>query len=173
MQSGALMLSLLFLLSLLCTSDAFYPSELTETSPLKPPENLPPTRVPHVFYPDRYWISLRPYFPSSVTYPQEREFTFDGNVTIEFRVLQAARNVTVNQRKLNFTTAQASVSCDNGASLTVTEVRIMPKEKDQVAVLLDKMLEKVDETYCVDSCKDVFLHRALPAISPSTTIKDH
>jgi hypothetical protein len=60
---------------------AAYPSELTETSPLHPPENLPPTRVPHVFYPDRYWIRLQPYFPSSVTYPKQREFTFDGSVS--------------------------------------------------------------------------------------------
>ena len=27
-----------------------------------------------------YWIHIQPYFPSSVSYAPEREFTFDGKV---------------------------------------------------------------------------------------------
>uniref|UniRef100_A0A914XM14 Aminopeptidase N-like N-terminal domain-containing protein n=1 Tax=Plectus sambesii TaxID=2011161 RepID=A0A914XM14_9BILA len=59
-----------------------------------------PDRLPTNLAPTSYQLQVQPYFPSSVTYPWYKEYTFDGQVTINFTVLQTTNTIVLNAHRM-------------------------------------------------------------------------
>lgn len=58
-------------------------------------------QLPTSLSPTKYQVSIQPYFPADgVTYPSERNFTFDANLTISISCLDDTDNITIHMLEI-------------------------------------------------------------------------
>lgn len=78
-------------------------SDQIGTTTMSPPTPTPYLRLPRSLTPSKYQLSLQPYFPAGqdIWYPPERNFTFDGNVTITIDCVEKTDNITLHMYKIH------------------------------------------------------------------------
>lgn len=74
----------------------------TTPTPTPTPSPAPYMRLPRSLRPSKYQLSVQPYFPSGsdIVYPPNRNFTFDGNVTITIECDEKTDNITLHMYKI-------------------------------------------------------------------------
>lgn len=91
-------------------------------------------RLPTHIIPEQYFIELEPDFVND---------TFQGNVTIEFRVVEQSQNITLHAYQIEFNVSNVYLSDQNLAASNVT---ISDGDNQFCVILLNGTLE-VDQTY--------------------------
>ncbi|PAV58361.1 hypothetical protein WR25_00688 [Diploscapter pachys] len=77
-----------------------------------------PMRLPSTLVANHYDIHLKPYYPApGISYDPSRNFTFDGDVSMQVTVVASTNVFVVNANRLNF--SSITVTDGNGNNLNV------------------------------------------------------
>ncbi len=107
------------------------------------PTSLPTpesTRLPSSLFPIIYWLTVQPYFPSSVHYSPTKNFSFDATVLIQFNCSQFTNNITLHALDLTIQRRIRLVNLTSGANIEIYGTLNFYK-KQQKTIMLKEILK--------------------------------
>ncbi|KAK6758774.1 hypothetical protein RB195_016165 [Necator americanus] len=142
----ALAIAATFLLTFFLTKNACDSKKSDNGGTTDQPTNSPSAaelRLPSSVVPLSYDLSVKVYLPSYVEFPHEKDFTFDGEVEMDLKIVEPVSKIVLNMRYINISKENSQFTVD-GKNVAIEKV--VPHEKlEKVDIVLTKTIPKDSE----------------------------
>ncbi|CDS43300.1 puromycin sensitive aminopeptidase [Echinococcus multilocularis] len=98
-------------------------------------------RLPRIYEPQVYILEL---------YPNARDFTFCGKVTICMALTQPTNSIVLNAKKIEIVSARVSNSALKSELIAPTKSIVYDEKQEKVTINFDSKLEKGDVALCLE-----------------------
>ncbi|KAH9279765.1 Puromycin-sensitive aminopeptidase [Echinococcus granulosus] len=98
-------------------------------------------RLPRIYEPQVYILEL---------YPNARDFTFCGKVTICMALTQPTNSIVLNAKKIEIVSARVSNSALKSELIAPTKSIVYDEKQEKVTINFDSKLEKGDADLCLE-----------------------
>ncbi|EYB84648.1 hypothetical protein Y032_0312g2162 [Ancylostoma ceylanicum] len=135
-----------FLLTYFLTKNAYDTSKKPggdDNNDNKEEDNSPSAaelRLPTSVEPVHYDLKVKVYLPNYVNFPQEKDFTFDGDVEMTLKIIEPVKKIVLNMRDIKID-KEHSVFTAGGEKIDIEKVEPLPK-LEKVDIVLAKPIEK-------------------------------